>query len=112
MALPAPGNPISANMINVEASRTGTTNAPLSGSSATPQAGSLVKLYAPPNSDVNQSAPHSYSEFYSKSWSSRTIKYYQRYYYGTTTPFASVFDACGSSAWYSSNVFNFYYHYL
>ena len=25
MALPAPGNPISANMINVEANRTGTT---------------------------------------------------------------------------------------
>ena len=73
MALPAPGNPISANMINVEASRTGTTNAPLSGTSSTPQAGSLVKLYAPPNSDVNQSAPHAYSEFYSKSWSSRTL---------------------------------------
>ena len=109
MALPAPGNPISANMINVEASRTGTTNAPLSGSSATPQAGSLVKLYAPPNLDVNQSAPHKYSEFYSKSWSSRTIEYYQKYYYGTTTPFASVFDACGSSAWASSSTFNFYY---
>jgi len=109
MALPAPGNPISANMINVEASRTGTTNAPLSGTSSTPQAGSLVKLYAPPNSDVNQSAPHAYSEFYSKSWSSRTVYYYQKYYYGTTTPFASVYDACASSAWASSSTFNFYY---
>ena len=204
MALPAPGNPISANMINVEASRTGTTNAPLSGTSSTPQAGSLVKLYAPPNSDVNQPAPHAYSEFYSKSWSGGvsvtsytssstnvtavsacqdtidqtyyhdgsgtwpvygdrcfyndpgitplatgyyrtgeftntsgggvyvgtnpvtgdlgyvvginggvfsclTNSYYQKYYYGTTTPFASVFDACGSSAWASSSTFNFYY---
>ena len=27
----------------------------------------------------------------------------------TTTPFASVFDACGSSSWYSASVFNFYY---
>ena len=56
MALPAPGNPISANMINVEATRSGTANAPMSGSSATPQAGSLVKLYAPPNSNVDQTA--------------------------------------------------------
>ena len=111
MALPAPGNPISANMINVEASRTGTTNAPLSGSSATPQTGSLVKLYANASpTPVNQVAPHAYSEFYSKSFGpTRTIKYYQRYYYGTTTPFASVFDACGSSSWYSSSVFNFYF---
>ena len=111
MALPAPGNPISANMINVEASRTGTTNAPLSGSSATPQTGSLVKLYANASpTPVNQVAPHAYSEFYSKSFGpTRTIKYYQRYYYGTTTPFASVFDACGSSSWYSASVFNFYF---
>ena len=109
MALPAPGNPISANMINVEATRSGTTNAPLSGSSATPQTGSLVKLYAPPNSNVDQTAPHSYSEFYSKSWSARTVKYYQRYYYGTTTDFANVYDACSSSAWYSSSTYNFYY---
>ena len=72
MALPAPGNPISANMINVEGQRSGTANAPLSGSSSTPQAGSLVKLYAPPNSTVDQNAPHAYSEFYSKSWSSLT----------------------------------------
>ena len=67
MALPAPGNPISANMINVEASRTGTTNAPLSGSSSTPQSGSLVKIYE--DAGVNQAAPHSYSEFYSIAFS-------------------------------------------
>jgi len=72
MTLPAPGNPISANQINVEGDRSGTANAPLSGTSSTPQAGSLVKLYAPPNSDVNQSAPHAYSEFYSKTWSATT----------------------------------------
>tara|TARA_R100000742_G_C4273096_1_gene92552 strand:+ start:40 stop:801 length:762 start_codon:yes stop_codon:yes gene_type:complete len=109
MALPAPGNSISANMINVEAQRSGTANAPLSGSSSTPQAGSLVKLYAPPNSDVDQNAPHAYSEFYSKSWSSRDVKYYQRYYYGTTTPFSSVFDACGSSSWLCTGLNTFYY---
>jgi len=64
MTLPAPGNSISANQINVEATRSGTANAPLSGTSATPQAGSLVKIYE--NSGVNQVAPHKYSEFYSK----------------------------------------------
>ena len=44
MALPGPGNSISANQINVEANRSGTANAPLSGTSSTPQAGSLVKI--------------------------------------------------------------------
>tara|TARA_R110000822_G_C15193762_1_gene481652 strand:+ start:154 stop:903 length:750 start_codon:yes stop_codon:yes gene_type:complete len=68
MTLPAPGNSISANQINVEAERSGTSNAPLSGSSSTPQAGSLVKIYSSPNSDVNQVAPHKYSEFYSKTF--------------------------------------------
>ena len=68
MALPAPGNSISANQINVEATRSGTANAPLAGASAdgTPQAGSLVKIYEA--AGVNQSAPHAYSEFYSKSY--------------------------------------------
>ena len=66
MTLPAPGNSISANQINVEAERSGTSNAPLSGSSSTPQAGSLVKIYE--DSGVNQVAPHKYSEFYSKTF--------------------------------------------
>jgi hypothetical protein len=71
MTLPAPGNSISANQINVEATRSGTANAPLSGTSATPQAGSLVKIYE--NSGVNQVAPHKYSEFYSKSYEGDNI---------------------------------------
>ncbi len=70
MTLPAPGNSISANQINVEATRSGTANAPLSGTSSTPQAGSLVKIYE--NSGVNQAAPHAYSEFYSKTFASVT----------------------------------------
>ena len=70
MALPGPGNSISANQINVEANRSGTANAPLSGTSSTPQAGSLVKIYE--NSGVNQTAPHAYSEFYSKTFSTLT----------------------------------------
>jgi hypothetical protein len=72
MALPAPGNPISANMINVEASRSGTANAPLSGTSSTPQAGSLVKIYATASPPVNQVAPHAYSEFYGRSFPTTT----------------------------------------
>ena len=70
MTLPAAGNPIGANQINVEANRSGTANAPLSGTSSTPQAGSLVKIYE--NSGVNQSAPHAYSEFYSKTFATLT----------------------------------------
>lgn len=66
MTLPAPGNSISANQINVEAERSGTSNAPLSGSSSTPQTGSLVKIYE--DSGVNQVAPHKYSEFYGKTF--------------------------------------------
>ena len=111
MALPAPGNPISANMINVEGNRSGTTQAPLGVQTGTAGAGSLVKLFenASPSA-VDQNSPYNYSDFYGKSFgTARTIKYYQRYYYGTTTPFASVFDACGSSAWSSSSTFNFYY---
>jgi len=62
MALPAAGNPISANMINVEANRTGTTYAPLSVNEI-PVSTSLIGLYV--DSGVNQIAPHKYSEFYS-----------------------------------------------
>ena len=65
MTLPSSGE-ISANDINVEANRSGTANAPLSGTSSTPQAGSLVKIYE--DAGVNQSAPHSYSEFYGKTY--------------------------------------------
>jgi hypothetical protein len=72
MALPSSGNSISASQINAEGERSSTANAPLSGTSSTPQNGSLVKLFAPPNSDVNQSAPHAYSEFYGKSFSTLT----------------------------------------
>jgi len=65
MALPAPGNPISATLINIEAQRTGSTNAPLSGN-VVPTTTSLVGLYV--SSGVNQVAPHKYSEFYSKTY--------------------------------------------
>jgi len=61
MALPSSGE-IKASQINTEAGRSSNAEAPLSGSSSTPQAGSLVKLYE--NAGVDQSAPHSYSEFY------------------------------------------------
>ena len=68
MALPSSGT-ISASMINTESATVSTTNAPLSGSSGTPQAGSLVLRYddATPT-PVNQVAPHAYSEFYGKSF--------------------------------------------
>ena len=65
MALPSSGE-IKASQINTEADRNSNANAPLSGSSSTPQAGSLVKIYE--GAGVNQSAPHSYSEFYGKSF--------------------------------------------
>jgi len=72
MALPGSGT-ISANMINAEVpGRSATANAPLSGGSSTPQTGSLVKLYATASPPVNQSAPHSYSEFYGRSFVSTT----------------------------------------
>ena len=44
MSLPAPGNPISANMINVEANRTGNDYAPLSVNEI-PVSTSLIGLY-------------------------------------------------------------------
>jgi hypothetical protein len=65
MALPSSGE-IKASQINTEADRSSDAEAPLSGSSSTPQAGSLVKIYE--GAGVNQSAPHSYSEFYGKSF--------------------------------------------
>lgn len=65
MALPSSGE-IKASQINTEASRSSNAEAPLSGDSSTPQAGSLVKLYE--GAGVNQAAPHSYSEFYGKSF--------------------------------------------
>jgi len=72
MALPSSGT-ISANMINAEVpGRSATANAPLSGTSSTPQAGSLVKLYQTANPPVNQSAPHAYSEFYGRSFPTTT----------------------------------------
>lgn len=61
MSLPSSGE-IKASQINTEAGRSSSAEAPLSGSSSTPQAGSLVKIYE--GAGVDQSAPHSYSEFY------------------------------------------------
>ena len=73
MAIPSSGT-ISASMINTESATVSTTNAPLSGTSSTPQNGSLVKRYdtATPT-PVNQVAPHAYSEFYSKSFTPPNI---------------------------------------
>ena len=73
MALPSSGA-ISASMINTESATVSTTNAPLSGTSSTPQDGSLVKRYddATPT-PVDQNAPHAYSEFYGKSFTSPDI---------------------------------------
>tara|TARA_R100000935_G_C2792784_1_gene146753 strand:- start:44 stop:520 length:477 start_codon:yes stop_codon:yes gene_type:complete len=72
MGLPSSGT-ISANMINAEVSgRSATANAPLSGTSSTPQTGSLVKLYVSASPPVNQIAPHAYSEFYGRSFVSTT----------------------------------------
>jgi len=69
MALPSSGE-IKASQINTEAGRSSSAEAPLSGSSSTPQAGSLVKIYE--DAGVNQSAPHSYSEFHGIAFS-RTL---------------------------------------
>ena len=73
MALPSSGT-ISASMINTESATVSTTTAPLSGTSSTPQNGSLVKRYdtATPT-PVNQIAPHAYSEFYGKSFTPPNI---------------------------------------
>ena len=73
MALPSSGT-ISASMINIESATVSTNTAPLSGSSSTPQTGSLVKRYddATPT-PVNQVAPHKYSEFYGKSFTAPDI---------------------------------------
>lgn len=90
MTLPAPGNSISANQINVEATRSGTANAPLSGTSSTPQAGSLIKIYE--DSGVNQVAPHKYSEFFSKT------------YAGGNIDCGGNIDADGDDGYYTANV--------
>ena len=58
--------PMKASNINIEAARAGTTNAPASGSTSTPSTTSLFGIYA--GSGVDQSAPHSYSEFLNKSF--------------------------------------------
>ena len=85
MALPTSGT-ISANMINDEVpGRSATANAPLSGTSSAPQTGSLVKLYATASPPVNQVAPHAYSEFYGRSFS-------------TTTAYASSFNGVFNQA--------------
>jgi hypothetical protein len=94
MTLPVSGQ-ISANDINVEATRSGTANAPLSGTSSTPQAGSLVKIYE--NSGVNQSAPHSYSEFHGKSYTSVTA-----YSSSTTQSFGAVCTSTIGQTYYHS----------
>ena len=73
MALPSSGT-ISASMINIESATVSTNTAPLSGSSSTPQTGSLVKRYATATpTPVNQVAPHKYSEFYGKSFTAPDI---------------------------------------
>ena len=73
MALPSSGT-ISASMINTESATISNTFAPLSGNSSTPQTDSLVKRFddATPT-PVNQNAPHAYSEFYGKSFTSPDI---------------------------------------
>ena len=73
MALPI-GGTISASMINTESATVSTNTAPMSGTSSTPQPGSLVKRYnnATPTA-VNQVAPHAYSEFYGKSFTAPNI---------------------------------------
>ena len=109
MALPAPGNPISASMINTEADRSSSFTAPLSGNSSTPQVGSLVKIYSPPDSSVDQNAPHKFSEFYSKSWNGRNSIQFKQYYYNSSNSFPSATQACVSSAWYGGNGTTVYY---
>lgn len=71
MSLPSSGE-IKASQMNTVAGRSATANAPLSGSSSTPQTGSLVKIYATASPPVNQSAPHAFSEFYGRSFATLT----------------------------------------
>ena len=88
MALPSSGE-IKASQINTEAGRSSSAEAPLSGNSATPQAGSLVKIYE--GAGVNQSAPHSYSEFYGKTFvGSRTLL--NVFTYGTSNSNTYYYD--------------------
>ncbi|GAF98414.1 unnamed protein product, partial [marine sediment metagenome] len=84
-----------ASLMNIEAGRSGTANAPLSGTSSTPQAGSLVKIYE--NSGVNQSSPHAYSEFNGKSYTSVTA-----YSSSTTQSFGTVCTSTIDQTYYHS----------
>jgi len=92
MALPSSGE-IKASQINTEAGRSSNAEAPLSGSSSTPQAGSLVKLYE--NAGVDQSAPHSYSEFYGVAFSITLTDVYYGEGYGPSNLYydSSIGDA-------------------
>ena len=96
MALPAPGNPISANMINVEANRTGSTYAPLSVNQI-PVSTSLIGLYV--DSGVNQVAPHKYSEFYSKTF----VQPQSPYWFINTTNFDRFNTGIGKKYYLSGN---------
>ena len=88
MALPSSGE-IKASQINTEAGRSSSAEAPLSGSSSTPQAGSLVKIYE--GSGVNQSAPHSYSEFHGISYDVGVLENVVKYL-GTWPPSGTPTD--------------------
>ena len=100
MSLPSSGE-IKASQINTEAGRSSSANAPLSGSSSTPQAGSLVKIYE--GAGVDQSAPHSYSEFYGISY----VGVLTDVYYDTSTsPFPTYTYYYDSSIGDASNLSN------
>ena len=86
MSLPSSGE-IKASQMNTVAGRSATANAPLSGSSSTPQTGSLVKIYATATPAVNQSAPHAFSEFYGRSFATLTA-------FSVGNPSAFVADMC------------------
>jgi len=105
-------------MINVEASRAGTTaNTKLAGAS-TPAAGSLVKIYATATPPVNQSAPHAFSEFYGRSFVSVTgfnctttaqsaagfacLEISTTTYYFTPTSAGQSFPVGGNNVWSNS----------
>ena len=96
MSLPAPGNPISANMINVEANRTGSTYAPLSVNQI-PVSTSLIGLYV--DSGVNQAAPHKYSEFFSKTF----VQPQSPYWFINTTNFNRFLGGIGKKYYLSGN---------
>jgi len=90
MSLPSSGE-IKASQMNTVAGRSATANAPLSGNSSTPQAGSLVKIYATATPAVNQSAPHRFTEFYGRSFASLTG-------FNVGNPSVFVSDMCSQTA--------------